>query len=247
MSFSDADKASAKVIEAELVEEPSSKAVAVAATRSPAIYIEDEDAEGEFSARDIIWPSLSLVTKTSANAETLGIGTWVLNKETPVGNVNKDPLKLVAVWIQKVYQEVLPFGAGRPRIFKTSEEVYKAGLQLEDWKAPGAAAEALRTLFWIPQPEGVDAPHVFVMDGPEGPGTIAKFFAARTTHGTVGKTLSHAKQTNLSKARGGLVMQWWDMYATKETRNGNSWLLPRLRPAGKTSEALAEYLRKLGS
>jgi len=245
MSFSDVDKKDvvAEVVPVEIVDDNNQKALSVAPPR--AIYVEDEDAEGEFSAKDIIWPSLTLVTKTSSQAEEFGIGTWLLNKETPVGKFDK-PLKVIAVKIQKAYQEILPYGAGRPRIFRTMQEVYDAGLQTEDWQAANRAAEVLGVRFWIPQPEGVDAPHVFVIEGPEGPGTVAKFFAARTTHGTVGKTLSHARATNLSKARGGLASGMWEMYATKETRNGNSWLLPRLRPAGKTPEPLANFLRELG-
>jgi hypothetical protein len=227
------------------VEVVNDKAVAVASSNPPAIYVENEDAEGEFSARDVIWPSLSLVTKTSSDAETYGIGTWLVNKETPVGKMDK-PLKLIAVKIQKAYQEQVPFGSGvRPRMFRTMSEVAAAGLSLE-WSSDSRAAEVLGVRFWLPQPEGVDAPHVFNLEGPEGLGTIVKFFAARTTYGTVGKTLIGAQQTFLRKDKGGLASGWWEMTATKEAKNGNTWLLPRLRPAGKVDEKLSAFIRDLG-
>lgn len=227
------------------VEVVENKAVAVRDAQPAAIYVENEDAEGEFSARDVVWPGLSLVTKTSADAETYGIGAWLVNKETPVGKMDK-PLRLVAVKIQKAYQEQVPFGSGvRPRMFRTASEVAAAGLSL-DWSADARAAEVLGVRFWLPQPEGVDAPHVFNLEGPEGLGTIVKFFAARTTYGTVGKTLIGAQQTFLRRDKGGLASGWWEMTATREAKNGNTWLLPRLRPAGKVDEKLASFLRELG-
>jgi len=232
-------------VDAEVVEVVESNSIVPAAATSIAPYVEGEDAEGEFSARDIIWPTLSLVTKTSSNAELYGIGAWVINKDTPIGKMDQ-PLRVIAVRIIKAYQEQLPFGSGtRPKMFRTAQEVHSAGLSLE-WGAEKRAAEVLGVRFWIPQPKGVDAPHIFMLDGPEGPGTVAKFFAARTTYGTVGKTLIHAKQTFLRTDKGGLPSGWWEMTATKEAKNGNTWLLPRLKPAGRVDEKLASYLRDLG-
>jgi hypothetical protein len=143
-------------------------------------------------------------------------------------------------------QKQIPFGTGaRARMFRTAEEVLQAGLSLE-WGSEARAAEVLGVRFWVPQPEGVDAPHVFTLEGPEGYGAIVKFFAARTTYGTVGKTLISASQTFLRKDRGGLPSGVWEMTATKEAKNGNTWLLPRLKPAGKTSPDLAAFLKSLG-
>jgi hypothetical protein len=220
--------------------------LAIAPAKAPvAIYVEGEDAEGEFSSRDIQWPSLSLVTKTSADAETYGIGTWLVNKETPVGKMT-EPLHLIAVKIQKAYQEQLPFGTGqRPRMFRTSAEVHEAGLSLE-WGSDARAAEVLGVRFWLPQPADVDAPHVFMLESPEGMGTIVKFFAARTTYGTVGKALIQASQTFLRPDKGGMASKWWEMTATKEAKNGNTWLLPRIKPGKAASPEMAEFLKSIG-
>lgn len=210
-----------------------------------AVYVEGEDAEGEFSQRDIQWPSLSLVTKTSADADTYGIGTWLVNKETPVGKMT-DPLNVVAVKIQKAYQEQIPFGTGaRPRMFRTAEEVQQAGLSLE-WGSDARAAEVLGVRFWLPQPEGVDAPHIFILESPEGLGTIVKFFAARTAYGTVGKSLIQASQTFLRKDKGGMAAKWWELTATKEAKNGNTWLLPRVKPGKATSPEMLAFLKSIG-
>ena len=222
-----------------------STALVVPVTKSTAVYVEGEDAEGEFSSRDVQWPGLSLVTKTSADADVYGAGTWLVGKEAPVGKMDK-PLKIVAVKIQKAYQEQIPFGTGaKARMFRTAQEVHEAGLSLE-WGAEARAAEVLGIRFWLPQPSDVDAPHIFTEDGPEGPGAIVKFFAARTTYGTVGKTLISASQTFLRSDKGGLSAGVWEMTATKESKNGNTWLLPRIKPAGKTSPDLAAFLKSLG-
>jgi hypothetical protein len=208
-------------------------------------YVEGEDAEGEFSSRDMLWPSLKIVSKTSADAEVYGIGSWIIGS-VKVGEMTK-PVKVVAVKIQKAYQEQLPYGSQvRPRIFRTSADVFAAGLTL-DWDTDRPrAAEVLGVRFWVPQPEGVDAPDVFVLEGPEGPGAIVKFFAARTAYGTVGKTLIHAHQTHLRADKGGLISKWWNLTATKEARNNNTWLLPRLALGEKVDEKLIAFLKDLG-
>lgn len=208
-------------------------------------YFESDDAEGEFSSRDIQWPSLNLVTKTSADADTFGIGAWLVNKETPVGKMT-EPLNVVAVKIQKAYQEQLPFGTGaRARMFRTAAEVEAAGLSLE-WGSDARAAEVLGVRFWLPQPKDVDAPHIFMLESPEGMGTIVKFFAARTAYGSVGKTLIQASQTFLRPDRGGMASKWWELTATKEAKNGNTWLLPRLKPGNATSPEMIAFLKSLG-
>jgi hypothetical protein len=243
LSFDEQAAESAPVVERD--KEEVSVAITPVTSKPVAVYVEGEDAEGEFSQRDIQWASLSLVTKTSADVETYGIGTWVVNKETPVGKMT-EPLALVAVKIQKAYQEQLPFGTGqRPRMFRTAAEVADAGLSLE-WGSESRAAEVLGIRFWLPQPEGVDAPHVFMQESPEGMGTIVKFFAARTTYGTVGKALIQASQTFLRPDKGGMVAKWWEVTATKESKNGNTWLLPRIKPGKATSPDMVAFLKSIG-
>lgn len=246
MSF-DEQKADAAAPEVEVERDKAEVSLAITpkAAAPVAVYVEGEDAEGEFSSRDIQWNSLSLVTKTSADADTYGIGTWLVAKETPVGKMT-EPLHVIPVKIQKAYQEQLPFGTGaRPRMFRTAAEVVEAGLSLE-WGSDARAAEVLGVRFWLPQPEGVDAPHIFILESPEGMGTIVKFFAARTAYGTVGKALIQASQTFLRPDKGGMVAKWWEMTATKEAKNGNTWLLPRLKPGKPTSPEMAAFLKSIG-
>ena len=242
-SLSFDEKEAAPAVERDV--EEVSKAIAPVTPKSVAVYVEGEDAEGEFSSRDIQWPSLSLVTKTSSDAETYGIGTWLVAKTTPVGKMT-EPLHVIALKIQKAFQEQLPFGTGqRPRMFRTSAEVEAAGLSLE-WGSDARAAEVLGVRFWLPQPKDVDAPDVFMLESPEGMGTVVKFFAARTAYGTVGKALIQASQTFLRPDKGGLVSKGWELTATKESKNGNTWLLPRVKPGKATSPEMVAFLKSIG-
>lgn len=214
--------------------------------RTVSTYVEGEDIDGEITSRDVKYSRINVVQKVGELSDNpdFSPGAIILGKEVVIAKPN-GVLTLIALKAQKSYQEQLPFGCGvTPRLFKTAEEVRIAGLSLE-WGAPARAAEILNVLFWIPQPAGIDAPHLFSMEGPEGPGTIAGFTAARTAYGTVGKALIGASKTFLTAEKGGLRSTAWEMYCTLEKRESNSWYLPRIRPAARTSVELSAYLATL--
>ena len=252
MSFSD----SAPPVSAETKNEAPrdveevSNAVVPAAPNGLANYVEDDDMSGEDLDRYVKYPYLNLVTKNSKEetVKAFGIGAWITS-DAKIGEMDK-ALRIIVCKAAMAWQEQLPYGAGvRARIFRTSQEAHEAGLST-DWDARKAgrpsAAEVLNSLLWIPQPEGVDAPHVFSEDGPEGPGALVKYFAARTAFGSFGKDVINAQQRFLRKEKGGLVSGLWDLTATKENgKNGTTYLLPRIKPAGRTSDVLAEFLRKV--
>lgn len=230
-----------------------SKAVTVvephAVTQLPDTYIEDDDASGEINdARYESHPNLRIVSKTSTAADEFGIGAWIVASKTmePVCVGKMDvPLKFVCLRFAMAWQEQVPYGEQRiPKMFQTLGEAQAAGYHADFGMEP-RVAEVVKALFWLPQPEGRDEPHVFSYDGPEGPGALVYFFAARTAFGTVGKSLIQAKRSFLSPEKGGMPAGWWELTATKASRNGNTWLLPRLKPAGKTTPELAEHLKGL--
>jgi hypothetical protein len=217
----------------------------------PVTYFEDDDAAGEImDDRYSAHPSLKIVSKTSALAEEFGIGTWVLGSKTidPVAIGKMDtPLLLVCMKFAMAWQEQVTYGEQRmPQMFVSLKEALDAGFTNE-WNHPTLprVAEVVKALFFIPRPEGVDAPHIFSIESPEGMGTLAWFFAARTAFGTVGKTLIQAKRSFLSPDKGGMKSGLWTLTASKAARNGNTWLLPKIAPKGKVSPALTEFLRSL--
>lgn len=212
----------------------------------PANYISDEDAEGEFTNRDVKYPRINVVQKSGELSDEFTPGDFVLSKEYVVGAHDR-PVDVIALRIQKRYQEFLPYGSPTvPRLFNTAAEVSEAGLSLE-WGAKNRASEILNVLFWLPQPVKDEADHLFPIEGPCGRGTIVGYTAARTAYGTVGKTLNGARRSFCSPEKGGLTVMTWQLSATLEKREGNSWYLPRLKPMGATPDDLAEFLRSLKS
>jgi hypothetical protein len=215
----------------------------------PETYFEDDDASGEINnSRYESHPNIKIVSKTSAQAEEFGIGAWVIGSKTvePVAVGKMDvPIKMVCVRFGLAWQEQIAYGEQRiPKMFATLAEAQAQGF-FSEWGAEPRVAEVVKSLFWVPQPDGVEEPHIFSYESPEGPGALAFFFAARTTFGTVGKSLIQAKRSFLSTEKGGMVAGWWELTATKAARNGNTWLLPRIRPCGKTSPELQEFLKGL--
>jgi hypothetical protein len=214
----------------------------------------ESDVEGEVSERDIKRPRLYLVQKTSAIIKSdpddesgFNFGDWVINKDTLIGNAKK-AFSVVAAAARKVYQEVIPFGSGddrMPMTWRTSVELREAGFTT-DWESnKPRAAEVLHCILWIPQPETIDAPHIFTIEGPEGPGALVVYTASGTAYSSFGKAiLTAAANGHLTRERGGLVSGFWDLTASLEKRENKVWYQPRLRPAGKTSAELQAFLRE---
>jgi hypothetical protein len=214
----------------------------------------ESDVEGEISERDIKRPRLYLVQKTSTIVKSdpddesgFNFGDWVVNKDTHIGTAKK-AFKVVVAAARKVYQEYIPFGTGDdrlPRTWRTAAEVREAGFTTEWGTSTPRAAEVLHALLWIPQPEGIDAPHVFSMEGPDGPGALVVYTASGTAYSGFGKAVLTAASTgHLTKERGGLISGLWELTASLEKKENKVWYQPRLRPAGRTSDGLQAFLRE---
>ena len=234
---------------AEVVESPTTEIVPREAL-TPAVAHYESEIEGELDSRDIVRPRLMIVQKSSSlvktdpeDTEGFNVGDWLINKEVKVGNY-KTPLAFVVLWGRKMYQEVVKYGAEDiPRMFRNATECREAGLVTE-WSATvPRAAEIFQCLLWLPQPEGVDAPHIFTLESPEGPGVVVAYTASGTAYSSFGKPILTASVAgHLTPQKGGLTAGKWDLYATLEKRENNSWLQPRVRPAGRVSDSLKEFL-----
>lgn len=228
---------------------PESAAPATRPAGKPAVYVEGEDVEGEITQRDMKLPNIIIVQKTSDLTEIDGVsaGDFMIAKEIKVGS-HKTPFRMVVLKAKKQYQEQLPFGSGvKPRIFSTMAEVEEAGLH-NDWNHPEKdkrCAEILRMVMWIPQPEDVDAPHIFTIESPEGFGALVGFTAAKTTYGTVAKAVLGASSTFLTAEKGGLRAREWLMWATFEKNDNNSWYLPRIKPGAVVTKPQHEFYTNL--
>lgn len=216
----------------------------------PTEYFEDEDASGEImDSKYASYPSLKIVSKTSDLAETVGVGKWILGSKTQepvvIGELSSS-IPMVCMKFSMAWQEQLTYGdPNLPKMFASLKDAIDEGYT-NQWNTPiPRVAEVVKALFYIPQPDGVDEPHVFNIDGPTGPAALAWFFAARTAFGTVGKSLIQAKRSFLSPEKGGMKTGLWHMSATKATSKGNTWLLAKITPKGKVTPEVSEFLRTL--
>lgn len=220
----------------------------------PAVASYSGDVEGEVGATDIIRPRLTLVQKTSELCRTapdepgFDAGDWVVNKDTKIGSY-KNPVNFVCIHGQKLWQEFLPYGTDAiPQLFRSAAEAREAGLSTERMTSGPRADEIFRCLLWFHQPEGVDAPHLFTLEGPEGFGAVVAYTASRTNYSSFGKTiLTAAYAGHLVPARGGLVAGWWELQARLQKRENNSWFQAGAKPVGPTSEELRKFLSELAA
>lgn len=246
MSFSEAEVAESMEAPAPRETPAPSEEKAVAtrpAYAAPATYVAEDDAEGEFTQRDAKFPYLNVVQKTGKLSDEFAFGDFVVMQEHRIGN-HEEPIEVIPVKIKKQYQEFLPYNSGKlPQVWDKAEEVYNAGFSLE-WGASKRASEILKVLFWITKPENADA-IPFQIESPVGYGGLFGFIAAKTTYGTVGKSLIQAKKTFSASEKGGMVNKTWKFGATLEKKESNSWYLPNIRPLVDTPAEMQAFLRTL--
>jgi galactitol-specific phosphotransferase system IIB component len=84
---------------------------------------------GEITKSDIIFPTVKIIQKMSDNPNNLEVGTIALNGDMLVAD-EKGVATLSFLSVKKYYKEVLPFGAGMPRIFDSKEEALAAGFRV---------------------------------------------------------------------------------------------------------------------
>ncbi len=194
--------------------EPSEKQLAVAGSFS------SQGAAGEVTQGDLTIPYLSLVQKVGSKADEFTPGSWVVGENAVAGK--DEHLTVVALSIQKNYQEVIPFGEGFGRIFDTAAEVRAAGLSLQRGAA-NAAQEIAGIVFWIESPNDADET-AFPLETSEGRrGTVAKFIAKSTSYGVIAQTIFTAISP-LGHLRGKHVkMGQWDLSSFLKKGENNSY------------------------
>jgi hypothetical protein len=97
---------------------------------------------GEITKADIIFPTVKVIQKMSENPNNLDLGTIALNGDVLVAN-EKGVATLSFLSVKKYYKEILPFGAGMPRIFDSKEEALAAGFRVAASKADRDSGDPL--------------------------------------------------------------------------------------------------------
>jgi hypothetical protein len=109
------------------VEEPSESSVETSTAVVP--YNPTPDFTGSWSRSDIRLPRINLVQKSTDSKliTKFGIGSFILNREAKLSD-GTTPVYITVVQLDKDFQQKLPWGSKEePLVFRTPEEVRKAG------------------------------------------------------------------------------------------------------------------------
>lgn len=199
---------------------------------------------GEVSQRDLVVPYLSVVQKSGTKADTFPVGSWVVG-ENKIADKDQ-PLRVVAIDVQKRFEEVVEYGSGAiGRIFESAKEVREAGLSLQRG-ASKEAREIAGILFWITAPEGAEEDLFPLVTEGGTRGTVAKYVARSSGYGGVAmpiftaiSPLGHLRGKHVSAGQ-------WDLSATLTKSNGNSYYKVGLRPKGLTADDVLALIHSLG-
>jgi hypothetical protein len=244
-----------EAVEAQVIEEAGSKAVAVRPESQVAIAGEDptKGIYGEFGADDIKLPRLNLVNKVGDLSNLFTPGTWVLSKEHQINDIdpkNKGagiPLKVIAVRLKVEYQEALPYDPDvRPRVFQTAEEVRLAGGRIDYGRAEGIFAKVGHIEFFIQEPETLSeeaATSFFYMLGDKRYARVI-YTASSTAYAETAAILYSAYRTgHLNKT--GLLGGYWSLGSKLKTGDKGTWWIPSMKTAGEVPAEIQAEIKAL--
>jgi hypothetical protein len=244
-----------EAVEAQVIEEAGSKAVAVRPESQVAIIGEDQakGIYGEFGADDIKLPRLNLVNKVGDLSNLFTPGTYVINKEHQINDIdpkNKglgNPLKVIAVRLKVEYQESLPFDPDvRPRVFQTAEEVRLSGGQVAYGRGEGKFAKVGHIEFLIQEPETLSeeaATTFFYVLGEKRYARVI-YTASSTAYAETAAILySDFKVGHLNKT--GLFGGFYSLGSKLKTGDKGTWWIPSMKTAGEVPAELQAEIKGL--
>ena len=244
-----------EAVEVQVIEEAGSKAVAVRPEMQVAIKGEDPNKGiyGEFGAEDIKLPRLNLVNKVGDLSNIFTPGTFVINKEHQITDIdakNKglgNPLKVIAVRLKVEYQESLAFDPDvRPRVFQTAEEVRLAGGQVAYGRGEGKFAKVGHIEFLIQEPETISeeaATLFFYVIGDKKYARVI-YTASSTAYAETAQILySDYKVGHLNKT--GLFGGFYSLGAKIKTGDKGTWWIPSMKTAGEVPAADQQEIKTL--
>jgi len=244
-----------EAVEATIIEEASDKAVAVRPESQVAIAGEDptKGIYGEFGADDIKLPRLNLVNKVGDLSNLFTPGTWVIQKEhqiTDIDEKNKGlggALKVIAVRLKVEYQESLAYDPDvRPRVFQTAEEVRLAGGQVAYGRGEGKFAKVGHIEFLIQEPETLSeeaASSFFYVLGDKRFARVV-YTASSTAYAETAQILySDYKVGHLNKT--GLFGGYYLLGSKLKTGDKGTWWIPSMKTAGEVPAELQAEIKGL--
>lgn len=225
--------------------ETTSTTVAVRPDRAPALYVQDDDAEGEFTNDDVDKAYLTIVAKTGELSNLFPPGSMLLNKEYVVGGT-QEPIELIAVAIKKGYQNDLDFDGGEigDTVSKALEVVDRGGevgyRPFEDKDATHFWKPILQVIFLVKRPATLtpEASVLFPFTiGANDYGVVGYTARTKTAYNGIAKTLIGAK-----RAKGTVRGSTYRLSTKGETWEKRSWIQPSLRVIGSVSEDVTKFI-----
>jgi len=212
-----------------------SQALATRPDLAPAVAAGTE----EIDRSDLVTPTLNVVAKVGDLSNQFNPGSIVLDKTIEL--VQKDqPLHVIAVRITKSYQEDTEFGEEMGERANTLAEVRAKGGQIEDSEDENYWISVARIIFLVKLTDVVnpDAASSFFYEIGGESYLLAQMYVRKSAYTGVAKPLF-----SLKLARGSESAVAYNMVVGLSKFNGNTWFKPTLRPAGKPSEAVVEFLK----
>ena len=210
-------------------------------------YVDDTDAEGEFSSSDSIRPTMAIVAKTGDRSDQFAPGSIILNNEFVIGDI-KHPVEIAAaIKIKKRFQNDLPFAPGSDFgdvVDHAADFVEKGGIL--EYRA---FDDKISTHYWIPllqimwlvkQPVDLppDAATLFPFElGGSNYAIVGYTARTKTAYNGVGKILIDAKNKR------GTVRELAYKLTTKgESWLDRSWIQANLRASGPVDPEVAKFI-----
>ncbi len=233
----------------EVAPEQASEQLIVRPTQAlvPATYVQDSDAEGEFSSSDSIKPTMSIVAKTGDKSDLFAPGSIILNNEFVIGGTKNSVDIAAVIKIKKRYQNDLPYSPGSDFgdvVDHAQEFIDRDGVlgyrPFEDKVSTHYWIPILQILWVVKQPAGLepDAATLFPFVVGEDNYAIVGYTArTKTAYNGVAKVLIDAK------SKRGTVRELAYKLSTKgESWQDRSWIQANLRSTGPVDADLAQFM-----
>jgi hypothetical protein len=210
---------------------------------------------GDWSASDTKLPRINLVNKTGVLADQFSPGTWVLDKQHQISQIDpKDKkkgvaLRVITLQMMKQYQENIPYDdrENTPvRMFSTAAQVREAGGQVHWTRGANFFSEIATVEFLIQAIEGLseESESLFYNIASDGTRyTRAVATLASTSFRGVAVPIATSLRTHLAAC--GLKGGQWDLGSLITTKADKSWWTPTIRSAGLVTEAQKELINTL--
>jgi len=215
----------------------------------------DKGLIGDWSASDTKLPRINLVNKTGVLADQFSPGTWVLDKQHQISQIDPTDkkkgvaLRVITLQMMKQYQENIPYDdrENTPvRMFSTAAQVRDVGGQVHWTRGANFFSEIATVEFLIQAIEGLseESESLFyniASDGTRYTRAVATF--ASTSYSGVAVPIATSLRTHLAAC--GLKGGQWDLGSLITTKADKSWWTPTIRSAGLVTEAQKELINTL--